>query len=153
MHVREKLRHETILVLYGMTEGFGILPSFVYPWMAGGSLHDYVKREYSNLSPRRKLDIVSRFNVRGIHKFFSSDLEWAATGRGARNRVSSVSHVAARAWNSCATLVHKQDVAHGNLTGVCFDYLHYAKDSHYIPRTAFSLMVQAVCASQTSVTP
>jgi hypothetical protein len=24
-------------------------------------------------------------------------------------------------------LVHKQDVAHGNLTGVCFDYLFYAK--------------------------
>lgn len=56
MYVREKLRHETILALYGMTEGFGILPSFVYPWMAGGSLHDYVKREC--LSPSRKLDIL-----------------------------------------------------------------------------------------------
>ncbi|KAG1771965.1 kinase-like domain-containing protein [Suillus placidus] len=58
MYVREKLRHETVLPLYGMTEGFGILPSFVYPWMAGGSLHDYVKGHYFNLSGRRKLDIL-----------------------------------------------------------------------------------------------
>ncbi|KAG1868010.1 kinase-like domain-containing protein [Suillus tomentosus] len=58
MYVREKLRHETILALYGMTEGFGILPSFVYPWMAGGSLHDYMKREHPNLPARRKLDIL-----------------------------------------------------------------------------------------------
>jgi hypothetical protein len=127
MYVREKLRHKNILALYGMTEGFGIFPSFVYPWMARGSLHDYVKREYSNLSPRRKLDIVSYFNVRGVSKLLSSDLEWAATGGGARNRVSSVSPVAAHAWNSHATLVHKQDVVHGSLTGVCFDYLRYAK--------------------------
>jgi hypothetical protein len=119
------LKHETILALYGMTEGFGIIPSFVYQWMAAGSLHDYVKREC--LSPSRKLDIVGCFDVHAIHKSFSSDLEWAATGRGARNRVSSVSPVAARAWNSRATLVHKQDVVHGNLTGVCFDYLRYAK--------------------------
>ncbi|KAG1736339.1 kinase-like domain-containing protein [Suillus lakei] len=58
MYVREKLRHETILALYGMTAGFGILPSLVYPWMAGGSLHDYLKREYSNLPARRKLNIL-----------------------------------------------------------------------------------------------
>ncbi|KAG2144100.1 kinase-like domain-containing protein [Suillus bovinus] len=58
MYVRERLRHETILALYGMTDGFGILPSFVYPWMAGGSLHEYVKREFSNLSAHRKLDIL-----------------------------------------------------------------------------------------------
>ncbi|KAG2096971.1 kinase-like domain-containing protein, partial [Suillus discolor] len=32
IYVREKLRHETILALYGMTEGSGIFPSFVYPW-------------------------------------------------------------------------------------------------------------------------
>ncbi|KAG2096975.1 kinase-like domain-containing protein [Suillus discolor] len=90
MYVREKLRHETILALYGMTEGFGILPSFVYPWMAGGSLHDYVKREHPNLPARRKLDIPLEV---------AHGLEY----------------------------LHKRDVAHGNLTGVCFDYLRYAK--------------------------
>jgi serine/threonine protein kinase len=58
IYVRERLSCETILDLYGMTI-VGVLPSFVYPWMAGGSLHDYLKREYSNLAAHRKLDIVS----------------------------------------------------------------------------------------------
>jgi hypothetical protein len=127
MYVRKKLRHKTILALHGITAGFGILPSFVYPWMAGGSLRNYLKREYSNLSARQKRDIVSCFNVLGIHKFFSSDLEWAATRGGAWYRLLSVSPVAACPWNSRAMLVHKQDVAHGNLTGVCLDYLCHAK--------------------------
>ncbi|KAG1796466.1 kinase-like domain-containing protein [Suillus variegatus] len=73
MYVREKLRHETILALYGMTEGFGVLPSFVYPWMAGGSLHDYVKREYSNLSARRKLDILLEV-AHGIEYLHKQDI-------------------------------------------------------------------------------
>ncbi|KAG1906275.1 kinase-like domain-containing protein [Suillus fuscotomentosus] len=58
LSVREKLKRDTILALYGMTTGFGVLPSFVYPWMAGGSLHDYLKRENSDLTARRKLDIL-----------------------------------------------------------------------------------------------
>ncbi|KAG2069805.1 kinase-like protein [Suillus decipiens] len=80
MYVREKLKHEIILALYGITEGFGILPSLVYQWMAGGSLHDYMKREYSNLSARQKLDILLEV-AHGIE------------------------------------YLHKQHVAHGNLTG------------------------------------
>jgi hypothetical protein len=64
MYVREKLRHEAILTIYGITAGFGTLPSLVYPWMAGGSLRNYLKREYSHLSARRKRDIVSCFKVR-----------------------------------------------------------------------------------------
>jgi hypothetical protein len=77
VHVREKLRHEAILTLYGITADFGTLPglSFVYPWMAGGSLRDYLKREYSNLSARRKLDIVSCLKVRDTHKVLSSNLK------------------------------------------------------------------------------
>ncbi|KAG2140662.1 kinase-like domain-containing protein [Suillus clintonianus] len=71
MYVREKLRHEAILILYGMTANFGILPSFVYQWMAGGSLHDYLKREYSNLSARRKLDILLEvaYVIEYLHKW------------------------------------------------------------------------------------
>lgn len=80
IHVRERLRHKIILTLYGMTEGFGILPSFVYQWMENGSLHDYVKQEYTNLSARQKLDILLEV-AHGIE------------------------------------YLHKQDVAHGNLTG------------------------------------
>ncbi|KAG1796467.1 kinase-like domain-containing protein [Suillus variegatus] len=71
MYVREKLKHEIILTLYGTTEGFGILPSFVYPWMAGGSLHDYVKREHPNLPARRKLDILLEVahGIEYLHKW------------------------------------------------------------------------------------
>jgi serine/threonine protein kinase len=59
LSVREKLKRKTILPLYGMTIGFGILPSFVHPWMGGGSLHDYLKKEHLNLPSREKRDIVS----------------------------------------------------------------------------------------------
>ncbi|KAG2364536.1 hypothetical protein BDR07DRAFT_774307 [Suillus spraguei] len=59
VYIRERLKHETILDLYGMTTGFGILPSFVYPWMVHGSLHDYLEREFFTLFPHNKLNIVS----------------------------------------------------------------------------------------------
>ncbi|KAG1785067.1 kinase-like domain-containing protein [Suillus plorans] len=80
--VRKRLRHKAILVLYGITAGFGIIPgpSFVYPWMAGGSLRDYLKQEHSVLPASQKLDILLEV-ARGIE------------------------------------YLHKQDVAHGNLTG------------------------------------
>ncbi|OJA13752.1 hypothetical protein AZE42_01526 [Rhizopogon vesiculosus] len=57
IYIREKLRNENILALYGMTTGFGVLPSFVHPWMSGGSLHDFVKRE-PKLSGPKKFDIL-----------------------------------------------------------------------------------------------
>ncbi|KAG2065014.1 kinase-like protein [Suillus decipiens] len=70
MFVREELRHDTILVLHGMTTGFGVLPSFVYPWMAGGSLHGYLQREYSNLSAHQKLHILLELaeGIKYLHK-------------------------------------------------------------------------------------
>ncbi|KAG1870696.1 kinase-like domain-containing protein [Suillus subalutaceus] len=67
VNVRERLKHETILDLYGMTTGFGVLPSFVYPWMAHGSLHDYLKREFSTLSPLQKFDIL--YQVADVIKY------------------------------------------------------------------------------------
>ncbi|KAG1906280.1 kinase-like domain-containing protein [Suillus fuscotomentosus] len=82
VYVRKRLRHKAILALYGITAGFGIIPgpSFVYPWMAGGSLRDYLKQEHSVLPASQKLDILLEV-ARGIE------------------------------------YLHKQDVAHGNLTG------------------------------------
>ncbi|KAG1870694.1 kinase-like domain-containing protein [Suillus subalutaceus] len=70
VNVRERLKHETILDLYGMTTGFGVLPSFVYPWMAHGSLHDYLKREFSTLSPLQKFDILYQVadGIKYLHK-------------------------------------------------------------------------------------
>jgi hypothetical protein len=63
VYVRERMKHETILDLYGITTGIGILPSFVHPWMSCGSLHDYLEREFSALSSLQKFDIVSRCPV------------------------------------------------------------------------------------------
>ncbi|KAG1868006.1 kinase-like domain-containing protein [Suillus tomentosus] len=70
LSVREKLKRDTILALHGMTTGFGVLPSFVYPWMAGGSLHDYLKREHLNLPVHRKLDILVQIadGIKYLHK-------------------------------------------------------------------------------------
>ncbi|KAG1828754.1 kinase-like domain-containing protein [Suillus subalutaceus] len=70
VYVRERLKHETILGLYGMTTGFGILPSFVHPWMAHGSLHDYLKRDFSTLSPPQKFDILYQVanGIKYLHK-------------------------------------------------------------------------------------
>jgi hypothetical protein len=99
LSVREKLKRDIILAIYGMTTGFGVLPSFVYPWMAGGSLHDYLKREYSDLPARRKLDIVSSCFV--LAAVLTANGWAAGAGRG-WYQVSSVSPVAVHAKNSCA---------------------------------------------------
>ncbi|KAG1868007.1 kinase-like domain-containing protein, partial [Suillus tomentosus] len=98
IYVRESLRHETILALHGMTTGFGVLPSFVYPWMAGGSLHDYLKREHSNLPARRRLDILVQIadGIKYLHKkgiahgnLTSDDIFLDASGRV---RIAEFSH-------------------------------------------------------------
>ncbi|KAG1828753.1 kinase-like domain-containing protein [Suillus subalutaceus] len=70
VYVRERLKHETILNLYGMTTGFGILPSFVYPWMVHGSLHDYLKRDFSTLYPLQKFGILYQVadGIRYLHE-------------------------------------------------------------------------------------
>jgi serine/threonine protein kinase len=70
LSVRERLKRDTILALYGMTTGFGVLPSFVYSWMAGGSLHSYLKREHSSLPTRRKLDLLIQVadGIKYLHK-------------------------------------------------------------------------------------
>ncbi|OAX34175.1 hypothetical protein K503DRAFT_465701 [Rhizopogon vinicolor AM-OR11-026] len=47
-----------------MTTGFGVLPSFVHPWMSGGSLHDFIQRE-PKLSAQKKLDIL--YQVADVH--------------------------------------------------------------------------------------
>ncbi|KAG2103158.1 kinase-like domain-containing protein [Suillus cothurnatus] len=68
--VRERLKYETILDLYGVTTGFGIIPSFVYSWMAHGSLHDYLKQSFSTLSPLQKFNILYQVadGIRYLHK-------------------------------------------------------------------------------------
>ncbi|KAG2140930.1 kinase-like domain-containing protein [Suillus bovinus] len=53
-----QLKHDHILPLDGVAEEFGLLPALVSPWMEEGSLDDYLKREFSRLSDRRKWELV-----------------------------------------------------------------------------------------------
>lgn len=54
-----KSPHRNILPLYGIIPYFRPLPAFMSPWMADGSLTEYLRREFSSLSQSRKSDIVS----------------------------------------------------------------------------------------------
>ncbi|KAG1730479.1 kinase-like domain-containing protein [Suillus lakei] len=53
-----KLSHNRILSLKGVTEGFGQLPALVSPWMENGSLNDYLRRGFPQLSGPRKLELI-----------------------------------------------------------------------------------------------
>ncbi|KAG1815882.1 kinase-like domain-containing protein [Suillus variegatus] len=52
--------HHNILPLYGTIPYFEPLPAFMFPWMANGSLTDYLQREFSRLSATRKTDILNQ---------------------------------------------------------------------------------------------
>ena len=53
------MKHDRILAFEGITDGFGKLPALVALWMENGALSDYLTKEFSKLSDRRKLDLVS----------------------------------------------------------------------------------------------
>ncbi|KAG2088081.1 kinase-like domain-containing protein [Suillus discolor] len=55
-----KSSHHNILPLYGTIPYFGPLPAFMSPWMANGSLTDYLRREFSCMSENRKTDILNQ---------------------------------------------------------------------------------------------
>ncbi|KAG2134894.1 kinase-like domain-containing protein [Suillus bovinus] len=55
-----KSSHHNILPLYGTIPYFNPLPAFMSPWMANGSLTDYLQREFSCLSATRKTDILNQ---------------------------------------------------------------------------------------------
>ncbi|KAG1723091.1 kinase-like domain-containing protein [Suillus lakei] len=49
-----------ILPLYCTIPYFRPLPAFMFPWMANGTLTDYLQREFSRLSETRKFDILNQ---------------------------------------------------------------------------------------------
>ncbi|KAG1888633.1 kinase-like domain-containing protein [Suillus subluteus] len=55
-----KSSHHNILPLYGTVLYFRPLPAFMTPWMANGSLTDYLQREFSCLSATKKTDILNQ---------------------------------------------------------------------------------------------
>ncbi|KAG1728742.1 kinase-like domain-containing protein [Suillus paluster] len=54
------LSHDHILPFEGVTEDFGPLPALLSPWMENGSLNDYLRREFSQLSDHRKLELIQQ---------------------------------------------------------------------------------------------
>ncbi|KAG1785789.1 kinase-like domain-containing protein [Suillus plorans] len=52
--------HHNILPLYGTIPYFEPLPAFMFPWIANGSLTDYLQQEFSRLSETRKTDILNQ---------------------------------------------------------------------------------------------
>ncbi|KAG2108153.1 kinase-like domain-containing protein [Suillus discolor] len=59
-YVWMQLEHDHILPLEGVTfaEEFGLLPALVSPWMEEGSLDDYLKHKFSELSDSEKQELV-----------------------------------------------------------------------------------------------
>lgn len=55
-----KSPHRNILPLYDIVPYFKPLPAFMSPWMADGSLTEYLRRESSCLSQSRKYDILNQ---------------------------------------------------------------------------------------------
>jgi serine/threonine protein kinase len=54
-----KLSHNHILPFEDITEDFGSLPALVHLWMENGSLSNYLKQEFPQLSDPQKLELVS----------------------------------------------------------------------------------------------
>jgi len=54
-----QLSHDHILPFEGITNDFGPLPALVSLWMENGSLSDYLKGEFPQLTDPRKLELVS----------------------------------------------------------------------------------------------
>ena len=56
-----KLSHDHILPFEGIVrvDDFGRLPALVSLWMENGSLNDYLKNKFSQLTDLRKLELVS----------------------------------------------------------------------------------------------
>lgn len=54
-----QLSHDHILPWEGITDSFGELPALVSLWMENGTLNDYLKREFPQLTDLRKSELVS----------------------------------------------------------------------------------------------
>ncbi|KAJ8697496.1 hypothetical protein PTI98_004299 [Pleurotus ostreatus] len=69
----KELEHKNILPLLGVVRGFGPYVSMVCPWMAKGSLTQYLGRQGSELSHQRRLQII-REVASGLTYLHSKDV-------------------------------------------------------------------------------
>ncbi|KAG1721988.1 kinase-like domain-containing protein [Suillus paluster] len=54
-----QLEHTNLLPVLGITQGFGLLPAIVSPWMQKGSLTALLERDFQQLTLTRKLQILN----------------------------------------------------------------------------------------------
>jgi len=68
-----KLSHHHILPFEGVVDGFGQLPALVSLWMENGSLNDYLKKDFGQLTDLRKLELVKQV-ASGLSYLHSEDI-------------------------------------------------------------------------------
>jgi serine/threonine protein kinase len=59
LRVWQRLHHENILPLYGITSDFGTHDSMVCPWLENGNLNKYLERRGDSLALGERFEIVS----------------------------------------------------------------------------------------------
>jgi len=56
-----RLKHHSILPLYGVANDFGPHPAMICPWAENGALTDFLERQQDVLSSQDKFSLVSPF--------------------------------------------------------------------------------------------
>lgn len=59
LKVWQRLGHENVLPLYGITSDFGPYSSMVCPWVANGTLNKYLEQHAATLMVQERFSIVS----------------------------------------------------------------------------------------------
>ncbi|KIJ61063.1 hypothetical protein HYDPIDRAFT_42849 [Hydnomerulius pinastri MD-312] len=71
--VWEKLGHENILPVIGVTYGLGTLPAVVSPWMAQDSMNDYLDCHVDRLTAKQRFSLINQVG-NGLKYLHSMDL-------------------------------------------------------------------------------
>jgi serine/threonine protein kinase len=121
LSIWQRLNHENVVPLLGITSDFGRYMSLVSPWLDHGSLSHYLRQFQDTLGIIHRLQLVSPPYI--IHNFtrfiiFLRLLKWHPA-------CSTVSSIQVKALNSWLNhhLVHTLKVVHGDLYGVSFNLI------------------------------
>ncbi|KAG1828752.1 kinase-like domain-containing protein [Suillus subalutaceus] len=68
-----RLKHENIVPLLGVTDGFGSVPALVLPWLGNGALTGYLQRKHEMLSYSQKFAMLSDV-ARGLQYLHSESI-------------------------------------------------------------------------------
>ena len=143
-----QLSHDYILPFEGITDDFGSLPALVSLWMENGSLKDYLKREFPQLTDPRKLELVS---VTPIYRIgpLTAISDTAGGSWCFLLCVQSSMGAGISSYTNDCILVHGKEIVHGDLTGVGLIFIYSIRNSMNCWQT--NILVDWSFASQTSV--